>query len=229
MIQIQSHPRPFPYEGLTPTSVALLLIDLQRDFLEPGGYLGSMGYSVDGIRSVIEPARRLLNASRGAGLAVIHTRQGYWPDFRELPPYRRAQLRAGESSIGTPGPLGRFLIRGEPGFQTIPELEPLPEEFVVDKSGTGAFWGTDLAAILAANGIRGLILAGVTTDACVHSTLREAHDRGFECLLAGDACASGDPDAHRAAIGMVTIEDGAFGAVADVEAIEAALSNVGSG
>jgi biuret amidohydrolase len=224
VIQIDADPRPFPHDGLTRTGVALLLIDMQRDFLDPEGYLASMGYDVDVVRSAIEPARRLLVAAREAGLTVIHTRQGFRPDLGELPPYRLARVRAGTSAIGKSGPLGRFLIRGEPGFEIVRELEPVAAEPVVDKSGNGAFWGTDLASILSARGVRALILAGVTTDVCVHSTLREAIDRGYECLLVSDACASGDADAHRAALHMTAVEDGVFGVVADTASVTSALA-----
>jgi biuret amidohydrolase len=226
MIQVRANPRPFPHDGLTAANAALLLIDMQRDFLEPHGYLGAMGYDLAGVRAAIEPARRLLEGARSAHLTVIHTRQGYWPDLRELSSHRLALVRDGNSPIGQTGPLGRFLIRGEPGFALIPALAPVDGEFVVDKSGCGAFWGTDLASILAAREIRSLIFAGVTTDVCVHSTLRDATDRGFECLVAADACGSGDADAHRAALDMVTIENGVFGAVADVGAITVALRSV---
>jgi nicotinamidase-related amidase len=226
VIQVHANPRPFPHGGLTSSGLAVLMIDMQRDFLDPEGYLAAMGYELDGVRSAILPARRLLELARGAGLTVIHTRQGFRPDLGELAPHARARVRAGTSAIGKAGPLGRFLIRGEPGFEIVSELEPLPGEFVIDKSANGAFWGTDLAAILAANGIRALILAGVTTDVCVHSTLREANDRGFECLLVSDACGSGDPEAHRAALEMVTVENGVFGVIADVEAVATALSQI---
>jgi nicotinamidase-related amidase len=226
MIEIAAHPRPFPHNGLTQGDVALILIDMQRDFLEPAGYLAAMGYDLGGVRSAIEPARRLLTAARGAGLCVLHTRQGYRPDLAEMPAHKLARVQAGQSAVGQPGPLGRFLIRGEPGFQIIPELAPAPGEFIIDKTANSAFWGTDLAAILAAQGIRALILAGVTTDVCVHCTLREANDRGFECLVARDACGSGDAEAHRAALHMVTVEDGVFGALADVDAIVAGLDKM---
>ena len=226
MIEIAAHPRHFPHNGLAQSEVALILIDMQRDFLEPAGYLAAMGYDLDGVRSAIEPARRLLAAARGAGLCILHTRQGYRPDLAEVPAHKLARIQAGQSAIGKPGPLGRFLIRGEPGFQIIPELAPAPGEFIIDKTANSAFWGTDLAAILAAQGIRALIFAGVTTDVCVHSTLREANDRGFECLVARDACGSGDAEAHRAALHMVTVEDGVFGALADVDSIVAALDRM---
>jgi biuret amidohydrolase len=226
VIQVEADPRPFPHGGLTPDGVALLLIDMQRDFLEPDGYLASMGYDVRLVRSAIGPARRLLDAARAAGLTVIHTRQGFRPDLGELPPHKLARVLDGTSAIGKPGPLGRFLIRGEPGFQIVPELEPAAGEPVVDKSGNGAFWDTNLSSILAEKGVRALMLAGVTTDVCVHCTLREANDRGFECLLVSDACASGDAEAHRAALHMTTVEDGVFGVVADVDAVLAALGRL---
>lgn len=226
MIEIAAHPRSFPHNGLSRGAVALILIDMQRDFLEPAGYLAAMGYDLGSVRSAIDPARRLLAAARGAGLCILHTRQGYRPDLAEVPAHKLARIQAGQSAIGRPGPLGRFLIRGEPGFQIISELAPAPGEFVIDKTANSAFWGTDLAAILAAQGIRALIIAGVTTDVCVHCTLREANDRGFECLVARDACGSGDPDAHRAALHMVTVEDGVFGALADVDTIVAALDRM---
>lgn len=226
MIQIAANPRSFPHAGLAAARTALLVIDMQRDFLEPRGYLAGMGYDLAGVRAAIGPARRLLDASRNAGLTIIHTRQGYRPDLAELAPHKRARVDAGTSAIGKTGPLGRFLIRGEPGFDIIPELAPGPSEFIVDKTANSAFWGTDLAAILAAHRVDSLIFAGVTTDVCVHCTLREANDRGFECLLASDACGSGDAEAHRAALHMVTVEDGVFGAIANVAQIADALARL---
>jgi biuret amidohydrolase len=223
-VRIAATPHPFPDEGLESGTCALLMIDMQRDFLDPAGYLAAAGYDLDGVQAAVAPARRLLAAARAAGIPVIHTRQGYRPDLRELPPHKRARVAAGRSPIGSPGPLGRFLIRGEPGHELVPDVAALAGEVVVDKSGCGAFWGTDLAAILAAAGIRSLILAGVTTDVCVHSTLREARDRGYECLVARDACGSGDPYAHEAALHMVTVEDGVFGVLAGVDDVCAALA-----
>lgn len=200
------------------------MVDMQRDFLDPGGYLASLGYSLDGVRAAIEPSRRLLTAARAAGVTVIYTRQGYWPDLRELSPYRLARVASGESPAGTEGPLGRFLIRGEPGFQIVPELAPEEGDVVIDKSGCGAFWNTELGAVLAARRIEALVFGGATTDICVHCTLREANDRGFECLLAEDACGSGDPAMHAAAVEMVLIENGVLGAVASVEQTAAAFA-----
>jgi nicotinamidase-related amidase len=226
-ILIRAEPRPFPTVGLSSRSTAVVMIDMQRDFLDDDGYLAAAGYDLGGVRAAVDPARRLLEAARAANLAVIHTRQGYWPDLRELPAHKRARVADGSSSIGTQGPLGRFLIRGEPGHEIVPELEPLPGEPVVDKSGCGAFWGTDLASILQVLAVDSLILAGVTTDVCVHSTLREACDRGYECLLVRDACGSGDAEAHRAALHMVTVEDGVFGVLADVEDVCDGLGRIG--
>jgi nicotinamidase-related amidase len=226
MIRIAAKPRAFPHAGVAAARIAIIVIDMQRDFLDPQGYLAAMGYDLAGVRAAIAPARRLLDAARQAGLTVIHTRQGYRPDLAEVPAHKRARIAEGTSAIGKPGPLGRFLIRGEAGFAIIPELQPKAGEIVVDKTANSAFWGTDLAAILAAHRIDSLILAGVTTDVCVHCTLREANDRGFECLLAADACGSGDAEAHRAALHMVTVEDGVFGAVATVDDIVAALAGI---
>jgi len=224
MIQVTARPRPFPTLGLSRENTAVICIDMQRDFLDPQGYLAAMGYPLDGVRAAIEPAARLLAAARAAGLLVIHTRNGYRPDLAEITPIKRARVLRGESMIGREGPLGRFLIRGEPGFQIVPELAPAGDEPVIDKSGNSAFWGTDLASILASNRIEAMIFAGATTDVCVHCTLREANDRGFECLLATDACGSGDQYAHEAALHMITVENGVFGVLADVAAIEAALA-----
>jgi len=226
VIQVEADPRPFPFQGLDGARTAVMLIDMQRDFLDPDGYLAAAGYDLRSVRAAIPPARRLLDAARDHDLPVIHTRQGYWPDLRELPPHRLERIRSGDDVVGKRGPLGRFLIRGEPGFQTISELVPRAGELVVDKSGTGAFHGTDLASILAARDIRGLIVAGVTTDVCVHTTIREATDRGFECLVVADACSSGDPELHRAAIEMVKVEDGTFGVVADVDAVATAFARL---
>ena len=228
-VRVDATPRAFPAAGLGAGSTALLMIDMQRDFLDPGGYLAAAGYDLDGVRAAIGPARRLLDAARAAELTIVHTRQGFWPDLRELPAHKRARVDAGTSAIGRPGPLGRFLIRGEPGHELVPEVAPLPGEIVVDKSECSGFWGTDLAAILAAAGIGALILAGVTTDVCVHSTLRDARDRGYECLVARDACGSGDAYAHEAALHMVTVEDGVFGVLADVADVCAALRRLTAG
>ena len=224
MIQVSAKPRAFPHGGLAAARTALVLIDMQRDFLDPRGYLAAMGYDLDGVRAAIAPARRLLDAARRAGLVVLHTRQGYRADLAEVPPHKRARIANGASAIGKPGPLGRFLIRGEPGFDIVPELAPVAGEFVIDKTANSAFWGTDLAAILAARRIDSLIFAGVTTDVCVHCTLREANDRGFECLVLADGTGATDHGNHLAALKMIKMQGGVFGAVAASQALLKAIA-----
>ena len=223
-VTIRSSPYPFPHGGLQADRTALVLIDMQRDFLDADGYLAAMGYDLAGVRAAVPQAARLLAASRRAGLTVIHTRQGYRPDLADLPPHRAALVASGQLAVGKPGPLGRFLVRGEPGFAIVDAVAPAAGEPIIDKTANSAFSGTDLAAILHARGIRSLIVAGITTDVCVHSTLRDATDRGYECLLATDACGSGDPEAHRGALHMMQVEAGIHGATADTAAIVAALA-----
>lgn len=192
---------------------ALLVIDMQRDFLDPGGYAAAAGLDVAALRRPIPAIRRLLDAARQAGILVVHTREGHRPDLSDCPPAKLERSRAAGAGIGTAGPLGRLLVRGEPGHDIVAELCPEPGEPVVDKPGYGAFHGTDLDVILTSRAIERLVIAGVTTEVCVHSTLREAVDRGYRCILAGDACASADPDLHRAALAMVAVEGGIFGQV----------------
>ena len=208
---------------LTPATTALVVIDMQRDFLEPGGFGEMLGNDVTLLRSAIGPCRRLLAAARAAGLLVIHTREGHRPDLADAPPAKLARGQ-GTRRIGDPGPMGRILIRGEPGHDLIPELAPVPGEPVLDKPGKGAFYQTDLALILANAGIRTLLVAGVTTEVCVHTTVREANDRGFECLVVSDAAASYFPEFHRAALAMITAQGGIFGWVAPAAAVCAALT-----
>lgn len=192
---------------------ALLVIDMQRDFLDPGGYAATAGLDVAALRQAIAPIRRLLDAARRAGMLVVHTREGHRPDLSDCPPAKLARSHAAGAGIGSPGPLGRLLARGEPGHDIVAELYPQAGEPVVDKPGYGAFHRTDLAAILANRGIERLYLTGVTTEVCVHSTLREAVDRGYRCILVGDACASAHPALHQAALAMVAVEGGIFGQV----------------
>jgi nicotinamidase-related amidase len=223
VLTIDSSPYPFPYDGLSVSGTALIVIDMQADFLSPDGYLAALGYDLAGVRAAIPGAQRLLAAARAAGLKVFHTRQGYRPDLADLPPHKAARSRRGAAGIGRSGPLGRFLIRGEPGFAIVDEVAPRLGEPVIDKSANSAFWGTDFASILQAQGVRHLIVAGITTDVCVHCTIREANDRGYECLLVSDACGSGDAEAHRAALHMIEVENGVFGAVAHSAAVVEAL------
>lgn len=219
---VPAAPAPFP---LDPASAALVVIDMQRDFLEPGGFGESLGNDVGMLRRTIEPLRRVLAATRAAGLPVIHTREGHLPDLSDCPP---SKLNRGAPSarIGDPGPNGRILIRGEYGHDIIDELAALPGEPVVDKPGKGAFYGTDLGAMLAEKGIGQLIVTGVTTEVCVHTTVREANDRGFECLVLADCVGSYFPDFHRVGLAMIAAQGGIFGWTAESADYLAALGGV---
>jgi biuret amidohydrolase len=218
-LEVPARPRPL---RLTPASTALIVIDMQRDFLEPGGFGAMLGNDVTLLRSAVAPCRALLDAARRLGLLVIHTREGHRPDLTDVPPAKLNRGR-GTRRIGDPGPMGRILIRGEPGHDIIPELAPIPGEPVLDKPGKGAFYQTDLTLILANRGIRTLLVAGVTTEVCVHTTVREANDRGYECLVVSDAVASYFPEFHRVALEMICAQGGIFGWVADSAALCAAL------
>jgi len=197
---------------------ALIVIDMQRDFLDPDGYAAAAGLDVAALRGAIPAIRRLLSGARQAGMLVVHTREGHRPDLSDCPPAKLERSRAAGAEIGTRGPLGRLLVRGEAGHDIVPELQPLPGEPVVDKPGYGAFTNTDLEGILRIRGIERLIVCGVTTEVCVHSTLRDATDRGYRCVLVGDACASADAELHAAALRMVAVEGGIFGKVLDTAA-----------
>ena len=214
--------RPYAFQ-FTPSRTALVIIDMQRDFLEPGGFGAALGNDVSHLRRAIAPIQSVLAACRAAGMRVIHTREGHRPDLTDLP---RAKHQRGRfaTRIGDTGPMGRILVRGAEGHDIIPELQPFPGEPVIDKPGKGAFYATDLEAILRGSGITQLILAGVTTEVCVHTTLREANDRGFECLVLEDGTASYFPEFHRAALEMACAQDGIFGWVAPSANVIAALS-----
>ena len=205
------------------SSTALIIIDMQRDFLEPGGFGAMLGNDVSLLRSAIGPCQALLAAARAAGLLIIHTREGHRPDLSDAPPSKLAR-GGGPKRIGDPGPMGRILIRGEPGHGIVSELAPAPREPVLDKPGKGAFYQTDLALILANAGIRTLLVAGVTTEVCVHTTVREANDRGFECLVVSDAVGSYFPEFHRVALAMITAQGGIFGWVSDSARVCGALT-----
>ncbi|ANX03773.1 cysteine hydrolase family protein [Immundisolibacter cernigliae] len=222
MIEITAKPYPL---RLDPASSALIVIDMQRDFLEPGGFGAMLGNDVSLLRSAIVPCQRLLEVARKAGMLVIHTREGHRPDLSDAPPAKLARGK-GPTRIGDLGPMGRILIRGEPGHDFIPELYPLPGEVVLDKPGKGSFCQTDLALILANRGIRSLLVAGVTTEVCVHTTVREANDRGFECVVVSDAVASYFPEFHRVALDMISAQGGIFGWVADSTAVCSALTRI---
>jgi nicotinamidase-related amidase len=213
--------RPFDFD-LDRDHAALIIIDMQRDFVEPGGFGETLGNKVALLQAIIPATARLLAAFRAAGLPVIHTRECHRPDLSDCPPAKRERGKP-SLRIGDPGPMGRILISGEPGADIIPELYPVEGEIVLDKPGKGAFYATPLGELLAERKIRQLVFAGVTTEVCVQTTMREANDRGFECLLATDATESYFPEFKKAAIDMITAQGAIVGWAATVDQIVEAL------
>jgi nicotinamidase-related amidase len=216
---IDAEPEPLT---LDPATTAVVIIDMQRDFLEPGGFGETLGNDVSLLKRAIEPCQALLATARRLGMLVIHTREGHRPDLSDAP---RAKVERGAPSlrIGAPGPMGRILVRGEPGHDIVRELYPLPTEPVIDKPGKGAFYATDLHSVLVNRGIQTLIVCGVTTEVCVHTTVREANDRGYRCLVPGDCCGSYFPEFHEVGLRMIKAQGGIFGWVTDSKRLLQAL------
>ena len=219
-VLVEAEPEPL---SVNVERTALVVIDMQRDFLEPGGFGETLGNKVSLLQAAVRPCMGLLDAARRRGMLVIHTREGHRPDMSDAP---RAKVERGDPRlrIGARGPMGRILIRGEAGHDIVPDLYPKANETVIDKPGKGAFYGTDLHPILTNRGIENLVVCGVTTEVCVHTTVREANDRGFRCIVPGDCCASYIPEFHDVGLRMIKAQGGIFGWVSDSTRVIRALA-----
>ena len=224
MATVQAEPYGFEFD---PRTTALLVIDMQRDFVDPGGFGEALGNDVSLLRRAVPPTERVLKAAREAGLPVIHTREGHRPDLSDCPPSKKARGRL-KAGIGDPGPMGRILVRGERGHDIVDSLRPVPGEPIIDKPGKGSFYATDLDAILKNRGIKQLVVCGVTTEVCVHTTVREANDRGYDCLVLEDCVASYFPEFQRVALEMIKAQGGIFGWVSSSARFLEALQQAGA-